>query len=731
MNAVADTQARRPLVALAGNPNTGKTTLFNRLTGAQQKVGNYAGVTVERVSGVWNVPGGRSIELLDVPGTASLSAKSKEEELALRTLVGLGDETAPDAILLVVDATQLARNLYLALQALELDIPLVVALNMADELRERGEEVDVAAVERELGVPVVKISALRDRDFAALQGRVLDALEGRSRLGARPRPALDRDLEAALEELSAHVPAEWARGSVPRGRALAAWALLSLEERDELDSVPPALRAASLETRREGTAAGRALDDELVAARWRWIDEHMPRFVPAAPSGRGTSERIDAVLLHPVLGFAVFLLLMGLVFQALFAWSDPLIGLIEAGAAQVGSVLRDVLPAGLLADFVVDGVLAGVGSVVVFLPQILLLFFFIALMEDTGYMARVAALMDRIMRTMGLSGRAFVPMLSGYACAVPAILATRTMERRRDRMLTMLVVPLMTCSARLPVYTLLIGALFPPTVVLGFLPVQGLLMVAMYLFSTLVALLAAAVLSKTLFRAAGSSLILELPAYRAPHWSSVLATMRQRAWSFLRDAGGTILACTVALWFLLSFPGDSGGSARHEQRLAAAEQLAPAQREEAIGASEAQRRSDALAHSWAGSFGRWIEPVIEPLGFDWKIGVGLVGAFAAREVFVSTLGVVYGLGETDEESDTLRSAIKAETRADGKPVYTPLVGLSLMVFFALACQCMSTLAAVRRETKTWRWPVFLFVYMTVLAWLASFAVFQGGRLLGL
>lgn len=723
--------ARRPLVALAGNPNTGKTTLFNRLTGSQQKVGNYAGVTVERVSGSWRGPGGRELELVDVPGTASLAAKSKEEELALRSLAGVGGEPAPDAVLLVVDATQLARNLYLALQVLELDVPVVVALNMADELRAKDERIDTIALERELGVPVVAISALRDRDFAALHARVRDALDGRWPGGVRPRPALGRELEDALDELAKFVPDAWALGSRTRRRAVAAWALLSIEDGDELDSVPPALRAAALATRQTSAAAGRALDDELVAARWAWIDEHLPRFLEARDRGRTATERIDGLLLHPVLGFAVFLVLMGLVFQALFAWSDPLIGLIEAGASAAGAGLRGVLPAGMFADFVVDGVLAGVGSVVVFLPQILLLFFFLALMEDTGYMARVAALMDRIMRTMGLSGRAFVPMLSGYACAVPAILATRTMERRRDRMLTMLVVPLMTCSARLPVYTLLIGALFPPTVVLGFVPVQGLLMVAMYLFSTLVALLVAAVLSKTLFRASGGSLILELPSYRAPHWSSVLATMRQRAWSFLRDAGGTILACTVVLWFLLSFPGDEAGAARHEARASGAEQLAPAQRDEALAASEALRRSDALAHSWAGRFGHAIEPAIEPLGFDWKIGVGLVGAFAAREVFVSTLGVVYGLGETDEESDTLRSAIKAETHADGRPVYSPLVGLSLMVFFALACQCMSTLAAVRRETRTWRWPLFLFAYMTALAWAASFVVYQGGLLLGL
>jgi ferrous iron transport protein B len=733
---------RRPLVALAGNPNTGKTTLFNRLTGLRQKVGNYAGVTVERVAGECALPGGTKVQLLDVPGAYSLAARSREEELALQCVAGVAGEPRPDAIVLVLDATQLSRNLYLALQVLELGTPVVVALNMADQLAKRGERVDVAALERELGARVVLVSALHDRDFTSLLECVAEALAadgGRKGEGRQdgndaraPRRALPRELEADLGQVARCVPESWSLGSNARARAFAEWALLSVEERDELEGVPPDLRARALATRQAATQGGRSTDDELIAARYAWIDERMPSFVVRASPSRTASERIDAVLLHPLLGFALFLGLMVVVFQALFAWSDPLIGLVEGAMGHVGDAARSILPAGLFADFVVEGVVAGVGSVVVFLPQILLLFFFIGLMEDTGYMARVAALMDRVMRAMGLSGRAFVPMLSGYACAVPAILATRTMERRRDRLLTMLVVPLMTCSARLPVYTLLIGALWPPVVVAGFVPVQGLLMAAMYLFSTLVALVAAAVLSRTLFRGQGAPLILELPAYRAPHWPSVLGMMGQRASSFLREAGGVILACTIALWFLLSFPKDEAAQARHAQTVVAAATLPEAEQASAVEAADARLASDSLASSWGGRFGHAIEPLIEPLGFDWKIGVGLVGAFAAREVFVSTMGVVYGIGGgVDEESDTLREAIKAEAHADGRPVYTPLVGLSLMVFFALACQCMSTLAAIKRETRSWGWPVFLFVYMTALAWVASFVVHQGGLLLGL
>jgi ferrous iron transport protein B len=363
--------------------------------------------------------------------------------------------------------------------------------------------------------------------------------------------------------------------------------------------------------------------------------------------------------------------------------------------------------------------------VVVFLPQILLLFFFIGLMEDSGYMARVAYLMDRIMKSMNLNGRAFVPMLSGFACAVPAILATRTMERQRDRLLTMMVVPLMTCSARLPVYTLVIAALFPAGHVLGIFPVQGLLMVGMYLFSAVTALVAAWVLSRRVraLRAKRLPFVIELPPYRIPRLGDVVRMMWERTSYFLREAGTVILACTIALWALLSFP-------RHTQTDYDA-RVAAAPTAEQVASLENQRDAERLRESYGGRLGHAIEPAIAPLGFDWKIGIGIIGAFAAREVFISTMGVVYSAGgDVDETSDTLRQRIRAEVREDGRPVYTPLVGLSLMIFFALACQCMSTLAVVKRETGTYRWPLFLFAYMTVLAWVTSFAVYQGGRLLG-
>jgi len=719
---------RRARVAIAGNPNTGKTTIFNRLTGAHQKVGNYAGVTVEIHEGRLQLQKSGAIDLIDVPGTYSLSARSREEELAIQAIAGLEPFKSPDLVVVVADATQLSRNLYFVLQVLELGLPCVIALNMTDMLAERGLEVDARALEGELGVRVVECSAVSGKGLPELLGAIDASLAAAGTHVPRRHTALESaELAEDVLAVAATVPLVWSRGSLERKRALALWALLSLEEHDELADVPPPMRACVRERREQAAAAGRTIDAEIIQARYAWIDSHLERFLKeAANKPKSRTERIDALLLNPVAGFGIFLLLMGIVFQSLFTWASPMMGGIESVFDALADWMRGALPAGLGREFLTEGLIAGVGSVLVFLPQILMLFLFIGLMEDTGYMARAAFLMDRVMRSIGLSGRAFVPMISGYACAVPAILATRTMERQRDRTLTMLVIPLMSCSARLPVYALIIGALFPPSAVFGFVPVQGLLMVGMYLFSTLMALVAAAVLSRTLFKAKTPPLILELPPYRMPHWPSVLRMMWQRSRAFLQQAGGVILACTVILWVLLHFPRDEARDSSFETQ-----RTALVAKGESHSELDAREAAENMRHSFGGEVGHAIEPAIAPLGFDWKIGIGLVGAFAAREVFVTTLGVVYGAGgDVDEESATLRSKIKAESRADGKPVYTPLVGLSLMIFFALACQCMSTLAAVKRETQSWKWPVFLFAYMGVLAWVASFVVYQGGRWLG-
>ncbi|MCB9778600.1 MAG: ferrous iron transport protein B [Alphaproteobacteria bacterium] len=703
---------RPPLVALVGNPNTGKSLLFNRLTGSNARVGNYPGITVERRT-AGGVLGGKPVELLDVPGAYSLSARSAEEQVAIRSLLGWGVQ-APDLALVVVDSTQLLRNLYLVLQIRELGVPCVVALNMADEVE--GAPPDQAALTRLFGVPCVAVSARTRHGFDALHeavGRALDAAHPSALRLTYPDP-----VEAAVAELSPLVSALWqVQGT--RARALALWALTSLDGEDELVDIPPELREAVAAAMTHG---GEDLDEEIIATRYAWLDEHAAHASGAAPA-RTTTERIDAVLLHPVGGFAVFVGVMLMVFQSLFSWADPFIGVVEALMELLAQGGRALFGQGFVGDLLVEGVIGGVGNVVVFLPQILLLFLFIGILEDSGYMARAAYLMDRVMRSVGLHGRAFVPMLSGYACAVPAVMATRTMERQRDRLLTMMVVPLMSCSARLPVYTLIIAALFPPETfsphLAGIpLPGQGLLMAGMYLFSTVMALLAASVIGRTVLKGPKVPLILELPPLRLPAAGSVLRLMWSRARAFLSEAGTVILACTVLLWGLLKFP-----------------ELPPPDPEppavELSVEQQAAYDAAALEHSAAGRLGKAIEPAIAPLGFDWKIGVGLIGAFAAREVFVSTMGLVYGVGgDVDEESVSLRESMARQTHADGTPVYTPLVGISLMVFIALAAQCMSTLAVVKRETHGYRWPAFLFVYMTGLAWMTSLLVFQLGSALG-
>jgi ferrous iron transport protein B len=709
----------RPLVLLVGNPNTGKTTLFNRLTGQNARIGNYPGVTVERRSGSSRLDGNQLVEVVDLPGTYSLSARSAEEQIALWAVLGQGQYQPPDLCLFVADASQLARNLYLAVQLAELGLPLVIALNMIDEAGENPP--NTAAIEQLLGVPCVAVSARRGTGISALLAAMERALIERTR--PRLQIAYPPALLADAQTLAGSLP-EALRSTPERARALALWALTSIEEDDELTEIAPALRRATLELRR---ATSRDLDQEVIAARYAFIDDHLPelyRRLDRHPKKRPLSERADRVLLHPVWGFALFVLVMLVVFQSLFSWSDPAISLIEDAFIWLRTGIAALLPASIFRDFLTQGLVSGVGNVLVFLPQILLLFFFIGLLEDSGYMARVAYLMDRIMRSLGLHGRAFVPMMSGFACAVPAILATRTMERQRDRLLTMLVIPLMTCSARLPVYTLIIGALFPPSRVFGFLPVQGLLMVAMYVFATLITLVSAGVLGRTVVKGRKVPLILELPPYRLPSLRGTLKMMWERSTVFLKEAGTVILACTVALWMLLSFPRAAQTEPTNLPVAAAA--VAPTGQ----AATATPAKPSPIANSYGGKLGHAIEPVLRPLGFDWKIGVGLIGAFAAREVFVATLGLVYGIDESGDNPTPLRDRLRAEKRADGKPAYTPLMGLSLLVFFAISCQCMSTLAAVKRETKSYRWPAFMFAYMTGLAYLLSLLVFQVGRLLG-
>lgn len=717
----------RPLVLLAGNPNSGKTSLFNRLTGARAKVANYAGVTVAKLSGQLDLPGLGSVELVDLPGTYSLSARSPEEQIAADALLGRGPR--PAAVVIVSDATALARNLYLALQVLETGVPALVALTMMDEARASGQTVDVPRLAARLGVPVLPLAIPRGEGHAELLAALTALLRTPSQ-AARLTTPLAGTLADDVAEVVACVQACLHPRDAAQARAWALWALLSLGD-DELRGIPAELRAVVARVQQRAAEAQRNLDLELVAARYACLDALVAE-ICRPPQARRLSARIDAVLTHPAWGLVIFALVMLLGFQALFSWAEPAVRLIERGVAGTQSALESYLPAGPFTSMLSQGVVAGVGNVLTFVPQIALLFVFIGLLEDSGYLARVAFVIDRVMGGVGLNGKAFVPMLSGFACAIPAVLATRTLESRRDRLLTMLVVPLMSCSARLPIYLLVVATVFDAQRrLLGLVSLGALMLLAMYALSVLATLGAAAVLRRTLVRAPRPALVLELPPYRRPLLANLGASVWQQVRAFLVDAGTLILALTVLLWALLSYPRDVAAEQRFARQRAQLEQRpTSAERTDALASLASQEAGERLRHSVAGRLGHALEPGLAPLGFDWRIGVGILGAFAAREVFVSTLGIVFDVADADEGSAPLRVALREARRADGTPLLTPLSGVALMVFFVLACQCMSTLAVVRRESGSWRWPALLFGYMTALAYVVTLIVYQGGRALG-
>jgi ferrous iron transport protein B len=712
-------------IAILGNPNAGKSTLFNALTGLRQKVGNYPGVTVEKKTGACELPSGRRAEIVDLPGSYSLHPASPDERIVRDVLLGLqADTPPPDLIVFVVDATNLDRHLYLALQVIELGRPLVLALNMMDSARDQGLEIDEAALERQLGVPVIGISASRGEGLGHLR-RLMDRDVEPSNAHFRQWPP---HLQRVLDRLEARLP----RHSALPQRARHDFALALLLDDGEDDALA---RSAPPDVLDDAHVLARRLDDLSpgwragdVEGRYAAIQFTLSSVVTAAGAKRDVrSEAIDRVLTHRVFGPVIFVLLMGAVFQSVFAWAQPAMDFIDFWVGRFGRVVEHAMPAGPLRSLLVDGVISGVGTALTFVPQIAILFFFLSVLEDTGYMARAAFIMDRVMGRVGLSGRAFIPLLSSFACAIPGIMATRTIDNRRDRITTILIAPFMSCSARLPVYALLIGA-FVPNRWVGFVTLPGLTLFSMYFLGILAAIFVAWILKRTLLKGGRPLYVMELPPYRMPSWRSVALAVRERVVLFVGNAGTVILAITIVLWFLASYP--RGGpevhalQVRHTAALAAGDSTSARLLDRQIAGT-------ALEHSFAGQVGRAIEPAIAPLGFDWRIGIGLVTSLAAREVMVATMATVFNLGDSEHDMVPLRQSLRqAIDPRTGKRAYSPLMGISLMVFFVLACQCMSTVAVVRRETHSWRWPIFMLLMMNALAWVVSFAVYQGGRLLG-
>ena len=725
--------SRVPRVLVAGNANSGKTTVFNALTGARAQVSNYPGVTVTRSARRITLPDGAPVEIVDLPGTYSLSAHSPDEQVAVDEVLGRRGDP-PDAVIVVVDAGALERGLYLVLQIAETGVPVIVALNMIDEASAGGADFAAARLGAWLGATVVQT--------VASKGTGLDALRAAigTTVGLAPRDdcawtglsaQVEREVAAVTQALT---DAGVAKTPAAR-RSWALWSLLSLETDDgAATGLPASVRQTVQTIQQDAIAAQRDLDHEIIASRYRWIEGVVAdiRSVSREDTRKWTN-RLDGVLTQRVYGLVAFAGVMAVLFEALFTWSEPLITGIETATGWLQTGVTAVLPPGLLSDLMVDGVIAGVGNVVVFVPQIAMLFFFIALLEDVGYLARVAFVIDRLMGRVGLHGKAFVPMLSGFACAIPAVMATRTIESPRDRLITMLTLPMVSCSARLPVYALVTAVIFAgERRVFGIISVGAVVLFSMYALSVAATLGVAAVLRRTVLRGPRLPLLLELPPYRMPVWRNLLLVTWRRVRKFLEDAGTIILTMTIILWALLSFPRSTEIDARYAESRSQflASTIDPAGQEAGLAELDGQRSGEQLRYSVGGRLGRTIEPVIAPLGFDWRIGVGILGAFAAREVFVSTLGIVFGIEGADAETVTLRASLQSAQRPDGAPLMTPLSGVSLMVFFVLACQCMSTIVVVRKESGSWRWPLFMFGYMSVLAYVASLAVYQVGSALG-
>lgn len=726
------------IIALAGNPNAGKTTLFNALTGQRQHTGNYPGVTVEQKRGQAEHDG-VLLDIVDLPGTYSLTAHSLDEVVARNFIL----EAKPHAVIDIVDASNLERNLYLSTQLLELGVPVVLAFNMADLAQARGYDIDIEKLSALLGVPIVPTVGHKGRGLEPLLAAAVKAgREGPAAIARARRVDYGREIEPHVRQMTEHV-ARWCDQPLHHR-----WFALKLLEDDpetlkRLRRLCPqgvdelAAEAAKLRAHIE-SVCGDAPEIILADRRYGFISGACTEAVRLTVEARhARSDKVDALLTNRYIGLPIFALMMYLVFQLTFAAGNPLVDLLGNGIGLLGQWVGSLWPAGsdsLLRSLLVDGIIGGVGAVLAFVPLIALLFLAIAFLEDSGYMARAAFLLDHLMHRIGLHGKSFIPMLIGFGCTVPGILATRTLDSRRDRLTTMLVLPLMSCGARLPVYVLILGAFFPPRTVLGLVHTseggfllsvtnQALWLVLIYFIGIALAVIAARVLRATVLRGETAPFVMELPPYRMPTLKGLLVHMVERSWMYVRKAGTIILVIVVILWALASFPRrDHEAMQTYEAQQAAAQAqgLNEAELAVALDALEVQHKRDALEYSVVGRVGKTVAPVLRPCGFDWKISTAMLGAFTAKEVFIGQMGLIFAIGqEEDEQSDSLRAELSA--------AYTPLQGFCIMLFILIASPCVATVAATVRESGRWRWAAFQWAYLTLLAWAVTAAVYQVGR----
>ena len=715
--------ARRPLIAVLGCPNTGKSTVFNRLTGLRQRTGNYPGVTVEKITGVARV-GKRKVDLVDLPGTYSLAADGPESGITLDAVLGMAEGLPrPDALVLVADATNLRRSLYLFSQARELDLPIALALNMEDIAERQGLAIDAPELSRQIGAPVQPMTANRGKGIEKLRS-ALDRMLGRP---SGTRESIVPEVRQAAEELQESLdgPAQplpcLERAVIDTGGEFERRLLAAGGRKARV-----ALRSAR--RRAEGTMGEESLQGCEAARRYRQVDEWLRKAGLAMPSDSvfraGFLERFVS---HPVTGPIVFLAVMTAVFQAIFAWAAPLMDAISLFFEQVGAYALERLPPGALSSLLIDGLWSGVGAVVIFIPQIVFLFALVLFLEDCGYMARASFLMDRLLRACGLSGQSFIPLLSGFACAIPAIMATRVVGDRRARLATIVAIPLMTCSARLPVYALLISGFVPPATYLnGWINLHGLILLGLYLLGIAGGALSAFLTRRIALRGAGASFMMEMPPFRWPNLRVLGIKLTAKVRVFLTRAGTVIAAACVMIWALGYFPRSEVIAEDFADRRAAVAVAAenPGTLQARLQELNAEERAEQLEYSFLGRVGKAIEPVFRPLGWDWRVSASVVAGFPAREVVIGVMGTVYSLGSEAEDSAGLRDRLQASRWPDGRPVFTLAMAMGLLVFYAFALQCVSTVAVIVREANSWRWAAGAWFYMTGLAWLAGMLTYQ-------
>jgi ferrous iron transport protein B len=700
-------------IALVGNPNAGKSTLFNALTGLRQKTGNFPGVTVEKKSGTFRLAGSngssdRNVTVVDLPGTYSVYPKSSDEGVVMDILANPKHPDYPAAVVVVVDASNLQRNLLLFTEISDLGIPTILALNMLDVAASMKLTVNAVQLAMQLNVPVVKINARTSEGIPSLQQAIRQVVEKTEKpeqtyfyVPKGNEPALIEEVRAIHQLDNDYV------------------ALQYICQHDNFSFLAQPVRAKldSLIEKYEFDETGFLADETI--ARYKTIKPIVEKSVKSEGATEQPlwTRKLDKILLHPLWGYVTFALILMVIFQAIFAWASYPMDWLDENTASFISWVKEVLPAGVLNDLLTDGILAGIGGVIIFIPQIAILFGLVSLLEESGYMARVMVIMDKVMRRFGLNGRSVVPLISGVACAVPAIMTTRSISSRHERLLTILVTPIMSCSARLPIYSILIALIIPSTKVFGIFNMQGLVLFALYFLGLAGALLSAWVLSLFIKRTEPGYFMLEMPTYKIPRWGHVGFTMYDSVKSFVLEAGKVILAISIILWVLSSYgPGNQMELAEQEALIAMSQ--AP---EEEVAAAVASAR---LESSYAGNFGRFIEPAIRPLGYDWKIGIALLASFAAREVFVGTMATIYSISGDSEDVLTVKERLLQEKNESGGPMYTPAVCYSLLIFYVFAMMCMSTIAVVYRETHGWKWPMIQLGYLMALAYVSAFAVYQ-------